>query len=493
MSKEESSYRQIMKATSIFGGVQVFNIIIQLIKSKIVAVLLGPTGIGIMGLLTSTIGMITAFTNFGIGTSAVKFISTAYAANNPNKVAIAVKVFRRLVWITGIFGGLVMLLLSAWLSDITFGNKDYTVAFSVLAVTLLINQISTGQNVILQGTRNLKYLAKSTMIGSLAGLFTTVPLYYLFGLQGIVPGIMITSFTTLLLSWYFARKVQIKKVFVSTLRTIVEGKSILKTGIALSLSGIITMAVSYYMRIHISNIGGVSEVGFYNAGFTIINTYVGLIFTAMIADYYPRLSIVAHDNNDSRTTVNHQAEITILILAPIILIFLVFIKWIVVILYSNKFLLINDMIQIAAMGMFFKAASWAIAFIFIAKGDNKVYFWNELLTNLYSLVLNIIGYKFFGLTGLGISFLITYLLYLIQVYIIAKVKYNFYFGRKFITIFAVQVLLAIICYLNVKFVVSPFQYLAGATLIGFSGYYSFYELDRRLNIRSLISNIIKKK
>ena len=151
------------------------------------------------------------------------------------------------------------------------------------------------------------------------------------------------------------------------------------------------------------------------------------------------------------------------------------------------------MIQIAAMGMFFKAASWAIAFIFIAKGDNKVYFWNELLTNLYSLVLNIIGYKFFGLTGLGISFLITYLLYLIQVYIIAKVKYNFYFGRKFITIFTVQVLLAIICYLNVKFVVSPFQYLAGATLIGFSGYYSFYELDRRLNIRSLISNIIKKK
>ena len=38
MSEEKVSYREIMKATSLFGGVQVFNIIVALIKSKIIAV-----------------------------------------------------------------------------------------------------------------------------------------------------------------------------------------------------------------------------------------------------------------------------------------------------------------------------------------------------------------------------------------------------------------------------------------------------------------------
>ena len=55
MAEQQSSYRQIMKATSIFGGVQVFQIFFQVIRSKFIAVLIGPVGMGIVGLLTSTL------------------------------------------------------------------------------------------------------------------------------------------------------------------------------------------------------------------------------------------------------------------------------------------------------------------------------------------------------------------------------------------------------------------------------------------------------
>jgi len=80
------------------------------------------------------------------------------------------------------------------------------------------------------------------------------------------------------------------------------------------------------------------------------------------------------------------------------------------------------MIYWAALGMFFKAASWAIAFVFLAKGASKLFFWNELIVNIYILILNILGYHYWGLTGLGLSFLVGYFLYLIQVYIIAQLK-----------------------------------------------------------------------
>jgi O-antigen/teichoic acid export membrane protein len=165
MSEEKSSYRQIMKATSIFGGVQVFNIFIAIIRSKAIAVLLGPAGMGIAGLLTATTGLVASLSNFGLGTSAVKDIAEAYGTGDEPRIAKTAAVFKRLVWITGLVGATITLMLSPWLSELTFGNKDYTWSFILLSVTLLLGQLTSGQNVILQGIRKLKYLASANVWG----------------------------------------------------------------------------------------------------------------------------------------------------------------------------------------------------------------------------------------------------------------------------------------------------------------------------------------
>ncbi len=98
-------------------------------------------------------------------------------------------------------------------------------------------------------------------------------------------------------------------------------------GFLLSVSGLMTTGTAYILRVFISNTGGVDQVGLYSAGFAIINTYVGMVFTAMGTDYYPRLSAVAGDNTKATQTINQQAEITLLILAPILVVFMVFINW----------------------------------------------------------------------------------------------------------------------------------------------------------------------
>lgn len=492
MTKELSSYRQIMKATSIFGGVQVFKILIQIIRSKAIAVLLGPTGIGINSLLNSTIGLIGSLTNFGLGAAAVKNVSEAHATEKNERIAIVVTVLRRLVWITGLLGTLLVLLFSPMLSQYTFGNKDYTLAFIWISISLLFNQLSSGQFVLLQGLRKLKHLANASLSGAIMGLVVTLPLYYLFGVNGIVPAIIVTSLSNLMLSWYFSRKVEIEKVKVSRKLTISEGKNMLTMGFMLSLTGLISSGASYLLRIYVSNTGSVEQVGLYSSGFSIIGTYVGLVFTAMGTDYYPRLAGVAADNKKSRQLINEQAEIAILILAPILLIFLVFIRWVVILLYSTKFLPINDMIQWAALGIFFQAASWSIAFIFLAKGAARVYFWNELIASIYILGLNIVGYKFWGLTGIGISFLLSYIIFLIQVFFVAKIKYGFSFDKNFTKIMTIQFILGIACFLIVKFTESPWSYFLGSVFIVLSLIYSIYELDKRLGLQGLIKEFKQK-
>ena len=481
-----------MKATSIFGGVQVFNIIISIGRSKILAILLGPAGIGVLGLIMSTTKLISSLTNFGLGISAVKEIAIAFELGDEKQLAKTIVIVKRWIWFTGLFGALLTILLSPILSELTFGNKDYTIAFVWLSITLLLNQLTSGSFVFLQGLRKLKYLAKANVIGAALGLSVSVPIYYYLGVKGIVPAMIFTSILGFVVAYYFTRKVKTITVPVTSKEIKQKGKGMLMMGFMLSISGIMVLGVSYVIRIFINNNGGVEDVGLYNAGIAIISTYVGLLFTAMETDYFPRLSAVIHDDKKAIELINQQAEIAILILAPVLIVFLVFVDWIITILYSFEFIPIKEMIYWAAIGMFFRVAAWVVAFFFIAKGASKLFFWNELVTNIYTLVLNLVSYYYWGLTGLGLSYLISYLIYLIQIYTITNKIYNFRFSSSIIKIFLLQFLIAIICLVAAKLLSSPWSYGIGAIFILISMYYSFMELDKRLNLNDLFSKHLKK-
>jgi len=488
-----NNYKSSLKATSLFGGVQIYNIIINIIRSKFAAVLLGPTGMGIAGLLSSTIGLITSFTNFGLGVSAVRNISEANSTNDIKKISMTILVLRKLVWITGLLGAIVGFTFAPYWSIITFGNADYTYAFMILSVTVLFTQLTSGQNALLQGLQKYSYLARSNIIGSAIGLVVTVPLYYFWGIDAIVPVMVIANLMSFALAHYFSQKIKIIKAPVSFLKLRTEGTGMLKMGFLISLQGFFSIITSFLLKIFISNFGGIEYVGLYNAGFTMMNMYVGLVFSAMGTDYYPRLSAHASDNIALGNTINQQAEIALLLLAPIITVFIVFINWIVVILYSAKFLPIQEMLYWAIFATFFRALSYVIAVSFMAKADTEVFFWSELTASIYIFGLNILGYRYYGLTGIGISYLLGYLIYLIQVYAISSKRYHFTFNLSVCIIFVIQFMLSSFCILLKFFSNNYVSYFFGIILIAFSTYYSFKELDKRVAILAYLKDKLRKK
>jgi O-antigen/teichoic acid export membrane protein len=483
VNNNQSSYRQIIKATSIFGGVQIFQIITQIIRSKAIAILLGPAGMGIAGLLNSSITLVTGLTNFGLGSSAVKDIANAHGSNDILKISKISVVLKRLILITGLFGSLVTIIFSPWISEFTFGNRDFTYAFIWISISVFFTQVSSGQVVLLQGMRKLEYLAKANLYGSFFGLLITIPIYYKFGINGIVPGIIVSSIISFLFSLNYTRKLKIKQDNVSLKETFSEGKSMLVLGLVISVTTLFATIVSYLVRIVVNKSGGLTDVGLYTAGFSIVTIYLGMIFNAMGTDYYPRLSEVCNDNIKSKELINHQAEITILILAPLLIIFFVFARLGVIILYSKSFLAITDMMLWAGLGMFFKASTWPMGFLFLAKGESKIYFFNELTSNIYNLLLSMICYKLFGLTGLGMAFFGSYLLTLIQVIVIMKIKHGFFFSIKFIKIFFYQFAIAVITLLLVMFLTSSINYFLGSMFVCLSFWISYKELDKRIGLK----------
>ena len=55
MSETKKSYQQIIKATSLFGSVQLFSILVSIIRNMFIANFIGPIGMGIAALLNSTL------------------------------------------------------------------------------------------------------------------------------------------------------------------------------------------------------------------------------------------------------------------------------------------------------------------------------------------------------------------------------------------------------------------------------------------------------
>jgi O-antigen/teichoic acid export membrane protein len=452
----------------------------------VIALFLGPAGMGIAGLLTSTTNLIGSMTNCGLGTSAVKNISEATASQDRQRANTVVAVFRKLLLLTGLLGTVIVFLLAPLLSKLTFGNADFANAFRWVSVTLFLGQLATGQLVILQGMRKLQNLAKANMVGSLIGLLISLPVYFWLGAKGIVPAIILTSLASVLISYFFSSQIKFEPVKISRALLKAEGTGMLKMGFVFSLNGLIVLLSAYILSIFIARDGGVDEVGLYNAGFAIINTYVGMIFSAMATDYYPRLAAICADNKKSEEMINQQATVSILIMAPILIIFLALINVVILILYTPKFLVINEMMQYIALGMFFKTVTWVMGFMIMAKGNLRLFFFSELFSNIYMLIMNMVLYKFYGLEGIGMSFVISYILATLQTYLIIKIKYGFSFEHSFNQLFIILFLLAVSCFLVMTFLEGIYRYVPAFIIVAIATVFSLYRLDGKMDIRGLV-------
>lgn len=492
MSDSKKSYQEILKTMSVFGGVQLFTILISVIRTKLIAVFIGPSGMGIITLLNSTLNVISGISGLGVETSAVKTISENYKNKDIKTVSNVITIVKKIVFFTGVLGTLLVIVFSKMLSIMTFGDSSQTFAFVLLAMTLMFKQLSVGQMVVLQGMRKMKLLAKANLCGNLFGLLFSIPLYYYLRIDAIVPSILITFLCAFLFSYFYSNNINIKHENVSTKLLLKEGKTIVKLGFMLTISCVLALLSTYLVQIYIGRNGGLEQVGFYNAGFTLLNSYVGIIFTVMSTDYFPKLASINSDNEKIRSSVIQQAFISIIIITPIIVLFLVFIPVIVKIIYTTKFDQIIPMVCFGILGMLFRAVSWSMGYILIAKGDSKIFIKTALGFNILSLIMNVLGYFFFGLEGLGISFCLYFLIHFIGLKIITKNRYNFYFDKDFYKIYFMCFLICIITFLFRYIEIPILKYSLMAMIVVVSLFFSLYQMNNKMNlIEMLISTKTK--
>lgn len=422
MEKREQNTlsRTIIKTMGMFGSIQVFNILCSIIRTKLIALWIGPVGMGLFAIFNSAIEMIGNITNLGLRTSSIRNISQE--TNNGGKLNRICTVVRRWTLVLGILGAIVIASASPLLSQMSFGDKNHIWGYIALSIAVLANTLTNGEHSILQGTSLLRKLAKASLYGAFTGLLLSIPLFYFLGEDSIIPSIICYSLSILFFSYLLRNKnVGIQGETLSIKDTINLGKDFLKLGIFITLTDIATQITNYAFISYLNNASSTEMVGYYQTGYTLIAKYTALIFSSLGVEYFPRLSKVSHSNIRLNTFVSQEINIVLMILTPVIIAFILCRRLIISILYSPDFFIIETFISVGIIGMIFRAISWCMAFVILAKGTGKIFFITEITSTIIFLFLYIPAFNIFGLNGFGVAFLLWYLFYSI---IIAFVYYR---------------------------------------------------------------------
>ena len=392
-----------------------------MVRTKLVAVLLGPSGIGLVGLYQSVTAMVGTLSGLGIASSGVRGVAEAYAAGNQEQIAITVCVLRRACWVTGFLGWLLTAAFSYPLSVWTFGSSSRAGVLALLGMTLLLAAINGGQSALLQGTRRITDLAKISVLSTLSGTLISVGIYAWLGEQGIVPVLMVSALVNITFSWWYARKIELPTICLSWSAAYAHSKGLVSLGLAFMWSGFLTTAAALAMRGFIIRDFGIEANGIYQASWGISGLFAGFILGAMGTDFFPRLTGVADDNRQVNQLVNEQIEIGLLLALPGILATLAFAPWVMRLFYSAEFLAGAELLPWFILGVFGRVTSWPLGFLLLAKGASRWYAATETFFVALHLVLSILLLRTFGLIGIALAFAILYAAYNIgMVFVAAK-------------------------------------------------------------------------
>ncbi len=397
----ENSFRNILKGTSIFGGVQVLNILISTIRLKFVAVILGPAGMGVAGLFNTASLTLQQFASLGLNLSIVK--ETGAMRGNEAGMRNVLAAIRPLVIMSALLGALICLMFPALLSDLTFGSRAYTSGYLLLSAAVFFSIIGAALMSVLQGLHAVKPLSRASLVGAVTGLAAGVPLYWLLGTDGIVPAMIVLALATSL--WY---GLSLRKVLdTSAARWNREVhlpilRRMLLMGLVLMSNDLFRNLSNFLINVYVRSAGGIDEVGFFQSCNTMTSQYSAIVFTAMAMDYLPRLSAVAGDNRKMCEVVNRQIEIVGLLICPVVCAVVLLAPVVIEVLQSSRFLVAVPLFKFLALAVILRALMYPPGYIVFAKDNKRLFFWMEAVgANILTLCLTCGGYRLFGLNGLG--------------------------------------------------------------------------------------------
>lgn len=479
-----------MKYIGYFGGVQGLNILAAVVRNKVATVLLGPVGIGLMSLYNTAVKLIGDTSSLGVPMSAVRYLSECKADADRRRMVASVRLWSLL---TALLGALVCGVLSPLLSRAYFGTVQHWPDFLWLVPVVALMALSAVELSILKGLQRMREVAVQSVVNAVLCLVVTLPLLWAFGNNGILPALVAAAVAASVTVLWFSLRVYPYRLPRSFRQAISVGGGMVRLGVAFVIAGAMGSGVEFAVRAFIANSGTLADVGLYNAGYVVTVTYASIVFMSMETEYFPRLSAVNHDEEACNATVNRQIEVSVLLLAPLLVAFMLLLPFVIRLLYSSMFLPALGMIRFGVVAMLLRAVMLPMEYMSLAKGRPWIYLLTEGVYDIAAVGAVVAGYSLWGIDGAGAGLLVAAVFNCVIDFVACRHYYRYRIAKKSVKMFSVQILPLVASYFVTVFCTGALQWVLGVALFGMSAAISYRVLERESGLMTAIINKFKRK
>lgn len=404
---KRGGWLRLFRMMGLFGGVQAVGLLASLVRNKCAAVWLGPSGMGVVALLSALVALLSQVAGMGLTQSAVRQLSLAHGRGQSAWVRM-VGVVRSLE----LGGCLLALLLCGMINQ------------WVLSLAVMAAVVTGGEMAILKAAGRVRWLAFVQLVAIAISLVATLPLYIMFGVRAVVAVIVVSAWGAMVpvicCSW---RLCPLSWERCSCWWQ--EMGAMLRLSVAFTLASLVGTASEYVVRWWLEQEAGLSVVGIFSSAQMLMMGVMTMLFSALEQDYLPRLSSLTNRHAAVRL-VRKQLVVMAAVALPLMLVACVVLPWVVPLLFSADFLPMVPLARWWALAMVFKALTMPVAYMTLARGRSVSYFLLELAYYVVYLLALIVGYRYGGLWGLGIGIVVAHGFDLAMIYAYARFAFGFF-------------------------------------------------------------------
>lgn len=421
-----------IKKAGFVGISSVVNVLlVGLVRFKLAAVLLGPTGIGAIGILTSFVTMAAQIFSFGVGPAASKRIATNRNRIEQSSYSAAVLV---LSIATGMTGGLITYVHSDLISNIVIGNSSYDNYIAYCSVAIFFGIVGAIQTNILIGRDASEKYSMSVICASVIACAISVISLYLFINNSLVIFVISLPIAGCLFAIFFNHdwnRSALNEIRNLSLKKFTKYSRItLAYGLPVMVAGLMNPAGQFTLKILIGEKIDINSVGVYQAASNISGAYLGFILSAMGAEYYPRIAGMLRDRQLVSETINNQIAVAVIISSPAIILTFSLSNYIVSALYSSKFDGSSSLLQMLVLGDIIKILSWPIGVYLLASGKSREVLISEFCAQIVMLSVALMLIPHFNTNAIGYAYIGMYVTFLILLMYYGRIGCGFYLSMQ---------------------------------------------------------------